>query len=69
MLHWLLPAVVEHVVHHIPGEHVLVNIPLHDKQHITQPARQPAPLSVRAHTNMIMYTNTLFCVHEFTDNT
>lgn len=55
MWHWLLPAFVEHVVHYVSGEHVLVDISLHDKQHITQPARQPAPLSASAHMDTKMH--------------
>lgn len=31
-----IPAVVQDVVDHIPGEHVLVDISLQHKQHIAQ---------------------------------
>lgn len=47
----LLPAVVEHVVHYIPGEHVLVDISLRYKEHITQSTCQPAPLPAWTHTH------------------
>lgn len=43
-LHWLLPAAVEHIVDHVPGKHVLVDVSLRNKQHITEPTCQPAPL-------------------------
>lgn len=52
-----LPAVVEHVVDDVPGEHVLVDVSLHDEQHITQPARQPSPLSASRHINREMCTD------------
>lgn len=53
-----LPVVFEHVVHYISGEHVLVDISLHDKQHITQPACQPTPLSSRTHKDKNIWPNT-----------
>lgn len=45
LLRWLLLFIIENVVHNVPGEHVLVDVPLHDKEHVTQPAGQPPPLS------------------------
>lgn len=40
-----LPSVVEDVVHHIASEHVFVDIPLQDKQHIAEPSCQPTSVS------------------------
>ena len=31
-----VPAVVEDVINHVPGEHVLVDVSLTNKQHIAQ---------------------------------
>lgn len=68
----LLPALVEHIVHYVSGEHVLVDISLHDKQHITQSACQPAPLSASAYidTEMHQCTNRTetqeYCLHDYT---
>lgn len=45
MLRLLLLFIIEHVVHDVSGEHVLIDVSLHDKEHITQPASQPPPLS------------------------
>lgn len=41
----VVPAVVEHVVHHVTGEHVLLDISLQDEKHITQPPCKPTPMS------------------------
>lgn len=45
VLCWLLLFIIEHVVHNVSGEHVLVDVSFHYKEHITQPAGQPPPLS------------------------
>lgn len=40
----MIPAVVQHILHYVPGKHVLLNIPLQNKQNIAQSSGQPASM-------------------------
>lgn len=51
----VIPAVVEYIVNHVAGEHVLLDVPLQNKQHIAEPAGQPAPMSARPQGTLVTY--------------